>query len=101
MIAVILMVEMHSALIGEGATPAEGDAIRAALEQTEHVDRVIHLRTQYLSPDELLVGAKIALAPETELATVAAAIDAAERADSGRGARGDGHLTWNRISIAR
>lgn len=79
-IAVILMVEMHSALIGEGATPAEGDAIRAALEQTEHVDRVIHLRTQYLSPDELLVGAKIALGPKTELATVAAAIDAAERA---------------------
>jgi cation diffusion facilitator family transporter len=77
-IAVILMVEMHSALIGEGATPQEDEAIRAALEQTDHVERVIHLRTQYLSPDELLVGAKIALAPETDLATVAAAIDAAE-----------------------
>lgn len=77
-IAVILMVEMHSALIGEGATPQEGDAIRQALERTARVDRVIHLRTQYLSPDELLVGAKIALAPETDLATVAATIDAAE-----------------------
>jgi cation diffusion facilitator family transporter len=77
-IAVILMVEMHSALIGEGATPQEDDAIRAALEQTDNVERVIHLRTQYLSPDELLIGAKIALAPETDLATVAAAIDAAE-----------------------
>ncbi|MDT5402536.1 MAG: hypothetical protein QOK33_5767 [Mycobacterium sp.] len=77
-IAVILMVEMHSALIGEGATPQEDDAIRGALEQTDNVERVIHLRTQYLSPDELLVGAKIALAPETDLATVAAAIDAAE-----------------------
>jgi cation diffusion facilitator family transporter len=79
-IAVILMVEMHSALIGEGATPQEGAAILAALEQTDNVDRVIHLRTQYLSPDELLVGAKIALAPDTDLATVAAAIDAAELA---------------------
>jgi cation diffusion facilitator family transporter len=77
-IAVILMVEMHSALIGEGATPQEGAAILAALEQTDHVDRVIHLRTQYMSPDELLVGAKIALAPETDLATVAATIDTAE-----------------------
>ncbi len=77
-IAVILMVEMHSALIGEGATPQEGQAIRQALERTAHIDRVIHLRTQYLSPDELLVGAKIALAPETDLATVAATIDAAE-----------------------
>jgi cation diffusion facilitator family transporter len=79
-IAIILMVEMHSLLIGEGATKEEGQAIQAALEQTEHVDRVIHLRTQYLGPDELLVGAKIALAAETDLATVAATIDAAEAA---------------------
>jgi cation diffusion facilitator family transporter len=79
-IAIILMVEMHSLLIGEGATHADQEAIRAALEDTEHVDRVIHLRTQYLGPDELLVGAKITLAPETDLATVAATIDAAEAA---------------------
>ncbi|MGB8402917.1 MAG: cation diffusion facilitator family transporter [Mycobacterium sp.] len=77
-IAVILMVEMHSLLIGEGATNDEAQAIRSALEQTPHVDRLIHLRTQYLGPDEMLVGAKIALAPRTDLATVAATIDAAE-----------------------
>lgn len=77
-IAIVLMVEMHSLLIGEGATRADQEAIRSALETTERVDRVIHLRTQYLGPDELLVGAKIALAPTTELATVAATIDAAE-----------------------
>jgi divalent metal cation (Fe/Co/Zn/Cd) transporter len=77
-IAVILMIEMHSALIGESATPAEGAAIVAALEQTENVDRLIHIKTQYLSPEELLVGAKIALPPGTDLATVAATIDAAE-----------------------
>lgn len=79
-IAVILMVEMHSALIGEGATAQEGDAIRDALERTANVDRLIHLRTQYIGPDELLVGAKIALAPETDLATVASTINAAEAA---------------------
>jgi cation diffusion facilitator family transporter len=77
-IAIILMVEMHSLLIGEGATGAEDRAIRAALEQTEHVDRLIHLRTQYLGPDEMLVAAKIALAPQVKLVTVAAVIDAAE-----------------------
>lgn len=77
-IAVILMVEMHSLLIGEGATTQEAEAIRAALEQTDHVDRLIHLRTQYLGPEEMLVGAKIALAAQTDLTTVAAAIDAAE-----------------------
>ncbi len=79
-IAVILMVEMHSLLIGEGATQEEDQAIRAALEQTENVDRLIHLRTQYLGPEEMLVGAKIALAPSTDLATVAATIDSAEAA---------------------
>ena len=77
-IAAILIVEMHSLLIGEGATGDEDKAIRAALEQTDNIDRLIHLRTQYLGPEELLVGAKIALAPSTDLATVAATIDAAE-----------------------
>ena len=79
-IAVILMVEMHSLLIGEGATGEELAAIEAALAATEQVDRVIHLRTQYLGPEEMLVGAKIALTRHTDLATVAAAIDAAEAA---------------------
>jgi len=79
-IAVILMVEMHSLLIGEAATPDESRAIQNALEQTARVDRVIHLRTQYLGPEELLVAAKIALSPTTDLTTVAAAIDAAEAA---------------------
>jgi len=79
-IAVILMIEMHSLLIGEGATAPELAAISDALAGTELVYRVIHLRTQYLGPEEMLVGAKIALAPGTDLATVAAAIDSAEAA---------------------
>ena len=77
-IAVILIIEMHSLLIGEGATGQEERAIRAALEGTPHVDRVIHLRTQYLGPDEMLVGAKIAVGPDIDLATVARIIDDAE-----------------------
>ena len=77
-VAVFLMVEMHSLLIGEGATAAEDQAIRAALEGTENVTRLIHIRTQYLGPDEMLVGAKIALVPRLDLAGVAATIDAAE-----------------------
>jgi cation diffusion facilitator family transporter len=77
-IAVILIVEMHSLLIGEGATADQNRAIREALEGTEHVDRVIHLRTQYLGPEEMLVGAKIALPPNCDLATVARVIDQAE-----------------------
>ncbi|BBZ24029.1 cation diffusion facilitator family transporter [Mycolicibacter hiberniae] len=77
-VAVFLMVEMHSLLIGEGATIAEDRAIRAALENTENVTRLIHIRTQYLGPDEMLVGAKIAVVPQLDLAGVAATIDTAE-----------------------
>ena len=76
-IAVILAVEMKSLLIGEGATPKELDAISAALDGGR-VQRLIHIRTQYLGPDELLVAAKIALEPGLPLEEVAKAIDAAE-----------------------
>lgn len=77
-IATVLMIEMRSLLIGEGATPDQLRRICAALQSTPHVDRVIHLRTQYLGPEEMLVGAKIALAPDCSLATVAGVIDEAE-----------------------
>jgi cation diffusion facilitator family transporter len=77
-IALILIIEMHSLLIGEGATSEQGRAIRSALEETPHVDRLIHIRTQYLGPEELLVAAKIAVAADVELATLAAVIDDAE-----------------------
>jgi divalent metal cation (Fe/Co/Zn/Cd) transporter len=43
------------------------------------VERVIHLRTMHLGPDELLVGAKLAMPPGATLTEVAGAIDAAER----------------------
>jgi cation diffusion facilitator family transporter len=76
-IAVILIIEMKSLLIGEGATPAELDAIRSALTAGK-VERVIHIRTQYLGPEELLVAAKIALAAGLPLSEVATAIDDAE-----------------------
>jgi cation diffusion facilitator family transporter len=76
-IAAILIVEMKSLLLGEGADAATVARITTALE-ADRVERTIHLRTQYLSPDELLVGAKIALAPGLNLAEVARAIDDAE-----------------------
>jgi cation diffusion facilitator family transporter len=76
-IAIILIVEMKSLLIGEGATEAELDTIVGELE-AGRVERVIHIRTQYLGPDELLVAAKIAPTPGLDLAQVAQAIDDAE-----------------------
>lgn len=76
-IAIILIVEMKSLLIGEGAAPPVLSEIVSALESGD-VQRVIHIKTQYIGPEELLVAAKIALAPGLPLASVAAAIDEAE-----------------------
>lgn len=76
-IATLLIAEMKSLLIGEGATADEEAALYAALE-TDGVQRVIHMKTQYLGPEELLVAAKIAMPPHAELADVAQAIDNAE-----------------------
>ena len=77
-VAVVLGIEMKSLLIGEAASRTSVDAIRAALVDGTDVLRVIHLKTLHLGPDELLVAAKIAVAPALSLPAIAAAIDAAE-----------------------
>jgi cation diffusion facilitator family transporter len=78
-IAVILIVEMKSLLIGEGAAQPVLRRIVGAIEEGGPVERVIHIRTQYLGPEELLVAAKIALEPCTTIEAVAGAIDEAEQ----------------------
>src|SRR5918995_1605655 len=78
-IAVILIVEMKSLLIGEGAAQPVLRRIVAAVEEGGPVQRVIHIRTQYLGPEELLVAAKIALEPGITATDVAREIDAAEQ----------------------
>jgi cation diffusion facilitator family transporter len=77
-VAVVLAIETKSLLIGESATPEQEDAIEAALLGVPEVDRVIHMRTLHLGPEELLVAAKISVAKEATAGVVAAAIDAAE-----------------------
>ena len=76
-IAVILIIETKSLLIGEGANPAMLRAIVAELEGGP-VERVIHIRTEYLGPEEMLVAAKIALSAGLTTMQVAQAIDDAE-----------------------
>jgi cation diffusion facilitator family transporter len=76
-VALVLVVETKSLLLGESASPAAVSAIETAL-LGENVLRVIHLRTMHLGPDEVLVGAKLAMPPGATLPQVAAAIDAAE-----------------------
>ncbi|MFI7450838.1 cation diffusion facilitator family transporter [Nonomuraea sp. NPDC049714] len=78
-ISVILAVETKSLLLGEGASEEMETQIRTALEATPQVDRVIHMRTLHLGPEELLVAAKIAVTNNDTAAEVAEGIDEAER----------------------
>ncbi|MEO6121164.1 MAG: cation diffusion facilitator family transporter [Acidimicrobiales bacterium] len=79
-IAIVLIVEMKSLLLGEGASPATIDTIRRTMEGHPSVRRVIHMRTQHLGPEELLVGAKIELDQKLDGAGIAAAINSIETA---------------------
>jgi cation diffusion facilitator family transporter len=76
-VAVVLVIETKSLLIGESATPEALARIEAGL-LGPGVDRIIHLRTMHLGPEEILVGAKLAMPPGATLPQVAQAIDAAE-----------------------
>jgi cation diffusion facilitator family transporter len=77
-IAVILVMEMKSLLIGEAATPEQQRLIKEQIEGTPEVSALIHMRTLHLGPDELLVAAKIELRPGLSSMEVARAINAAE-----------------------
>ncbi len=77
-VAIVLGLETSSLLIGEGATPEDTAAIRAALVGSAGVESLIHMKTLYLGPDELMVGAKIAVAGSSSGAEIAAIIDRAE-----------------------
>ena len=79
-IAVFLAFEMASMLVGESALPEQEAAIAQALAAAELVDRVIHMKTLHVGPDELLVAAKVAIGGDDSAATIAAGIDEAERA---------------------
>jgi cation diffusion facilitator family transporter len=79
-IAVVLAVEMKSLLIGEGASPNDEQRIRQALESSNDVTRLIHLRTQHLGPDELLIGAKVEFDRKLAFDEVADRINQAETA---------------------
>jgi cation diffusion facilitator family transporter len=77
-IAIFLASEMKGLLIGESANPEVERRIVAAMTGTDHVRQLIHVRTQHLGPDELLVGAKLEFDPTLSVAQLAHAIDATE-----------------------
>ena len=79
-VAVVLGIETKSLLLGESASEPARRRIVEALEGTGGVDRVIHIKTMHLGPEELLVAAKIGVRAGSTAEDVASVIDAAERA---------------------
>jgi divalent metal cation (Fe/Co/Zn/Cd) transporter len=77
-VAVVLAVETKSLLIGESATVEHVDKIEAALLDGDGIERIIHMKTLHLGPEELLVAVKVAVARSATATDIAAAIDAAE-----------------------
>jgi cation diffusion facilitator family transporter len=78
-IAVFLAIETKSLLLGESATQSDVRKIEQALLTGDGVDRIIHMKTLHLGPEELLVAAKIGVRHDDRADDVAAAIDAAEQ----------------------
>jgi cation diffusion facilitator family transporter len=78
LVAIVLGIETKSLLVGEGANPADSVRIRDAINAHKEVEALIHMKTLYLGPDELLVAAKIAFARTKKLSDVAAAINEVE-----------------------
>ena len=77
--AAILAVEMKSLLIGESASPEMQPMIVDAREAGPELAQVIHMRTVHISPDSILVAAKVEVRDADTTAQVAEAIDTAER----------------------
>lgn len=78
LVAIVLGIETSSLLVGEGATEKDNSKIAAAIRATKGVHDIIHMKTLYLGPDELMVAAKIAVKATDSAKDVANIIDLAE-----------------------
>jgi len=77
-VAVILATETKSLLIGESATVEDVNKIETALVDGESIERIIHMKTMHLGPEELLVAVKVGVSQAATASDIATAIDAAE-----------------------
>ena len=77
-IAIVLCIEMKSLLIGESASPSHESAIRDAIHASPDVEALIHMRTEHIGPEDILVAAKVQFRPDLTMAELASVIDALE-----------------------
>lgn len=77
-VAVILGMETKSLLVGEGANEGDIRKIEQAILSGSEAERIIHMKTLYLGPDELMVAAKVGFHGGETLAEVSTAINVME-----------------------
>jgi divalent metal cation (Fe/Co/Zn/Cd) transporter len=77
-VAIVLAIEMKSLLMGEAASPDVVERIETEIQQSGDVRRVIHLITQHLGPEEVLVAAKVEFDSALSMEELARAINACE-----------------------
>ena len=78
-VAIVLGIEVKSLLVGEGASDEDLEKIERALTATPEIDRIIHMKTLYVGPDEFMIGAKVSLGPEITMREVSVIVNLAER----------------------
>jgi cation diffusion facilitator family transporter len=77
-VAIALSVEMKSLLLGEAGSVENVRLIEEAIARSDGVDRIIHMRTLHVGPEELLVAAKVAVTTTDTADEIADAINRAE-----------------------
>lgn len=77
-VAIILGIETKGLLVGEGANKKDNENIIAAIVEGDESTGIIHMKTLYLGPDEMLVAAKLGFSPKLSLSEVAKRIDVIE-----------------------
>lgn len=77
-VAVVLSIEMRSLLLGESASPEMIDKIKRAITEGPAGHRLIHLRTEHIGADDLLVTAKVEFPADLTMRELASVIDEVE-----------------------
>jgi cation diffusion facilitator family transporter len=77
-VGIFLAIEMQSLLLGEAAVPEQQATIGSIAAAVPGIGKVVHMRTQHLSPDDLLVALKVDFDPGMSAADAGEVINACE-----------------------
>jgi len=78
-VALFLGMETKSLLIGEGADPALLHHVYQIFRKEENVNRVIHIKSLQLGPEDILLAAKVEFDHHLTMAEISRVIDGIER----------------------